>query len=142
MGEIALLRAFTPGAAGIWVLVGIAVITAIKGWPKLKELQLASDGSLRGDLMGRIASLETRISDLEKMLANEQAKHAGEIQVLRHQLTNETSSLDALLTLLEVNPEKVVQSVTLIKEQRSRNKAAISLEKGAMAGAFMDKGNL
>lgn len=134
MPELIAIRGMTPGAYGIWVLVMLAVITAIKGWPKLKEMQLGADGSLRTDLMARISQLETQLTRVEADQAAERDRHAAEMQVLRHRLNNETHSLDALLLLLETNPERTIESVTKIKEMRAAQRQQIALEQGAMAG--------
>lgn len=134
MGDLAILRSFTPGAAGIWVLVAMAVITLIKGWPKLKELQLASDGSLRVDLMGRITALEAEIIELRKALDAKEQQHEAELRIMRHRLNNETHSLDALLLLLEAAPDKLIDNVARIKEMRVNKEHTIALERGATMG--------
>jgi hypothetical protein len=134
MTELAMLKGFTPGAAGIWVLVALAVITAIKGWPKLREIQTGADGSLRTDLMARIGRLEADLQKVSEEQAQERARHAAEIQVLRHRLNNETASLDALLLMLKLDPDKVMESVDAITEMRARKAQQIALEQGAIAG--------
>lgn len=117
------------------VAVGIAAL--IKAYSVLRKVELDAGGSMRGDLLARITLLESRIGDLESQLNREQARHAGEIQVLRHELGNESASLDAFILLAEANPDKVLQALPRIKEMRERRKIRIATEKGAMAGANM-----
>jgi polyhydroxyalkanoate synthesis regulator phasin len=47
---------------GVWALVGLAVVTLIKGWPALRKLSIEAEGSLRKDLLERIDSLEKEVS--------------------------------------------------------------------------------
>ena len=124
-------------ALGGFAAVAGIFIALIRTLAPRDRIKMEADGSLRGDLLGRITTLESRVVDLEKMLSQEQANHAAQMQVMRHQLANETASLDSLLDLLEINPNKVLESVTMIKERRARNKLALATEKGAQAGARM-----
>ncbi len=134
MIELAVLKSMTPGAYGIWVLVILAVLTAIKAWPRLKEMQLGADGSLRTDLLARISQLETQVGAMETAQTEERERHQAEMQILRHRLNNETASLDALLLLLETNPDRTIESIAKIKELRAVKAQQIALEQGAMAG--------
>lgn len=55
MMEWAFIKEMTPGGAGIWVLVFMAFVQWLKGWPVLKKIQVEADGSLRTDLMKLLA---------------------------------------------------------------------------------------
>lgn len=117
----------------------LAVIAAIKVWPQLRQMQIESDSSLRGVLMGRVNELETRVADLERLLAKEQASHAVEISDLQHDLRNETACLDAFLLLAEANPDNVLEHIPRIKEMRERHKQRVALKVGAREGQLMQE---
>jgi len=53
-----LLSQVTPGAIGIWSLLGVVVVALIRAWPVLQKIRSESDAGLRGDLLKRIADLE------------------------------------------------------------------------------------
>ncbi len=116
-------------------LFALAVVTAIKAWPQLQQIWNEGSASLRQDLMKRVTELEARVKELEILLAREQAQHAGESQILRHQFANEAAALDAFILLAEANPDRVVEQIPKIKEMREIGRQRIALEKGAMAGA-------
>lgn len=80
MGELQILKAFTPGAAGIWLLVAMCAMTLIKGWPALKRIGLEADASLRADLL-------ERIGDLEAALAQERRDCDRQIEELRKEVS-------------------------------------------------------
>lgn len=145
MTELAVIKGMTPGAYGIFAILAVLVLTLIKIWPKLKEMQIGADSSLRAELMARITQLETQLTRVETDQAAEREshsnqmrlmaeRHAAEMQILRHRLNNETHSLDALLLLLETNPERTIESVGRIKEMRVAQAQQIALEQGAAAG--------
>jgi hypothetical protein len=113
----------------------LAVVTAIKAWPRLRELQIEGDASLRTSLLARVSELEARVKDLEKLLGLREAKHAAESQVLRHRLANEEAALDACILLAEANPDRIIELLPKIKEMREAGRQRIALEKGAIAGA-------
>ncbi|HEY8593322.1 MAG TPA: hypothetical protein VIL42_10735 [Sphingomicrobium sp.] len=62
MNEFDVAAKFLPLAPGlgVWSLVFLAIITLIKGWPALTKLKNESDGSLRQDLLKRVAELESQ----------------------------------------------------------------------------------
>jgi len=144
LAQTALASGFTPGAYGIWLLVLLAFGMVIKAWPMLRKSQLEADGSLRADLLNRIAKLEQHVADLEMQMHKEREAHAvemaaeraarnAEVQLMRHRLNNETMTFDALLMLLEAAPEKVGENIVRIKEMRAQRAHEIAVEKGAMA---------
>jgi hypothetical protein len=85
------------GGVGGWALAIALVGTFIKVWPKLKELQIGSDGSLRHDLLQEIARLRADIVTARAEAAAERVvcdakmaamelKHSAEIQGLKSQM--------------------------------------------------------
>lgn len=81
------LGEFAPllGNASGWVLVVIALVTLIKIWPRLKELQLESDNSLRNDLLKRVASLEAELKTERESCALQLAAMQLQIDGMRRQ---------------------------------------------------------
>ena len=146
-GLLAAAPASVPWIATI-AAVGACIATLIKAWSVLRKVELDAAGSrrvvehgaesqMRAELLERIAALEARITHLEGVVA----KKDGEIQVLRHDLANESASLDAFILLAESDPGKVLSALPKVKEMRQAKKMRIAAEKGAMAGAAMgDKG--
>ena len=85
------------GVISVWTLVGLAVLTLIKGWPALKKLQLEADGSLRHDLLERVGKLEGELK-IERDRCDEQMKelraiHTAEIAALRAEVATLTQQL-------------------------------------------------
>ncbi len=134
------------GSGMPWLLalgvIGGAIATLIKAWSVLRKVELdaagerfkvKSDGDnvMLTQALARIASLEARITDLEKNLGREQAQRG----VLEHQLAQESHSLDMLLMLARNDPDRIVELLPQIEEARDKGRQRIALEKGAMAGA-------
>lgn len=121
----------------------IALIVLIKSWPSIRQVELVADQSLRGDLLGRITALEAEIIAVRKAMDHERTRHeaeirtmterhSAEIRIMRHQLNNETASLDMLLAMLETAPNKVTESIGRIKEMRAQRRLEIAAEIGAL----------
>lgn len=95
--EWAFIKDMTPGGWGIWSLVAMAAITAIKGWPALKKIQVESDGSLRTDLMRLLA--DERVS-CAKALADMRLDYAKALSDMRTdyegRMTAQGRQIDAL----------------------------------------------
>jgi hypothetical protein len=66
----------TFGAAGVWSLLALMIVTVIKAWPVLNKVRAESDGALRADLM-------RMIHDLRKELTTERLKCDSDIAALR-----------------------------------------------------------
>lgn len=122
---------WVPALGGL--IMGLAAL--LKAYSVIRKVELDAGGSMRGDLLARINVLEAKISELEASLARKEAQHSAELQVLRHDLGNESASLDAFIMLVEANPERVMEALPKIKDMRERRKLRIATEKGAMAGA-------
>jgi len=115
----------------------LAVVAAIKVWPRLKQLQMEGDASMRTELMERIRTLEARVAFLEKMNSQKDASHAAREQFLRHALANEEAALDSALSMLRVSPDRIEAIIEEVTSMREAGRQRISLEKGAAAGAVV-----
>ncbi len=103
--------------------------------PQVNEIAKNREAGLVAVLTGRVAALEARITQLERLLSGEQSRHAGVEMILRHEVANETQTTDAVLMWAEGAPEKLQEMIPLIKAAREERARRIALEKGAMAGA-------
>ncbi len=135
-GLLNIVPAGMPWAAAI-IAIGACLAMLLKAWSVLRKVELDGGGAMRGDLMARIGHLETRIADLEKLLSQEQARHAAEMEDVRHELSNETASLDAFILLAEANPARVLEQLPKIKEMRARHKERVAMRRGIREGAVI-----
>lgn len=132
----------TSGAsisAGVWTLVGTVVsacavvaIAIIKQWGPWK---LAATTEREGDfnrLRSEIDELRSECKSLRKALDSERRHHEAERSVDRHRLNNITQCFDALVLLLETNPERAQEALVKVKEMRSAQMQAEAVEKTAI----------
>lgn len=110
----------TPATIGVWGLIAGIVIWWIRGEPDRRRARTEQDSSLRTDLLSRLKMLEHEVKLLTAKSEADREHHEAEMRIMRHKLGNETTSLDALLMLLETNPDKVGDAVFRIKEMRKR----------------------
>lgn len=130
----------TAGVAGIWTLVLIALIYAIRTWPQIMQRRNEADGSLRADLLERISRQDAKIEAQDVLIAKERddclrqlARLEAQIQIIRHARNNADARFQALLMLLKRNPEDVAGAIRLIEEMVANQERAIATEKGAMS---------
>jgi hypothetical protein len=110
---------------GFWiVLVGFlgAVVRQIVPFKKQ-----ANDAEVRL----RDALIE-RVSRLEVRLDRQQIRHDAEKRLLTHKLRNMTANFDAMLLMLEMNPDRGPEIVVAIKDQRARQMVAEAQESAAI----------
>jgi hypothetical protein len=81
------------------------------------------------------ADLLHRVEKLERTLDRERLRHNAERALDRHRLNNVTQCFDALLLLIEMNPEKATEVVGKIKEMRARQILAEAEEKAIIRAA-------
>jgi len=134
----------TAGVAGIWVLVAAVIVVAIKAWPLLRKMQLEADGSLRTDLLARIAALETanekdraaceeRIERSEARYEEALREMKEEIKWLRHERNNMRAGFNAMLSMLKRPGADVPTIIAAVEEMVTRGDEVIAVEKAAMA---------
>ena len=83
------------GGIGGWALAIALVGTLFKVWPKLKELQIGSDGSLRKDLLDEIVRLRNEV-----MLSR--AETAAERLRAQEETARERLQCDAKIAAIEL----------------------------------------
>jgi outer membrane murein-binding lipoprotein Lpp len=126
--------------AGPWVAIAVVISVLLRAWQPFHKMKLDREQSEVGRLTARVETLEAHIERLESKIEEERQRHANAEQITRHRLNGETQSLDALLLLLETNPDKVTEAISRIRDMRAKAALEIAAEKGAAAGARAAKG--
>ena len=115
--------------AGVWIaaisLVGI-LIRQITPWRKQ-----ANDAAveLRNTLIARVEKLEAA-------LERQNRRHDAERALSNHQLRNITACFDAMLLMLEMNPDRGPEIVEKIKKMRADQMLAEAEEKAIIRAAM------
>ena len=86
MNEIGIFQSMLTGSWGIWTLVGLTVVTLIKGWPAIKKLQNEADGSMRHDFLIMIADLRLELEKEKERCMISDAALRSEINRLHGQI--------------------------------------------------------
>ena len=90
----------------------LALVAWIRTRPAMKLAQIQADGPL----WERIEKLEARIGDLE------------------HDLANETWNFDLFLAQAETNPDKILELIPRIREERRLHKERMVQKRGIREG--------
>jgi hypothetical protein len=121
--------------ATISTAFGGMIVALIRTWPTLKKIQSEEDNSLRATLLGRIETLEKRIDSMTTLGAAKEELHAAETSALRHRLNGESTSFDALIGLLEGNPNFPPETLKRIADNRARQLEQFNNEMNAITAA-------
>ena len=138
-----MLASFVPtstlGTIGVWglIVVGIGniLLALVKDRPALKRIQVEEDSSLRETLLGRVETLEKRIEAMTAQHAAKEELHAAELALVRHRMNNESASMDALVGMLEANPNIPPETIKRITDSRARAAEAFATEMNAITMA-------
>lgn len=114
-----------------------AIARFITVLPQLRQSQLLADGALRADLLHRIEQLEEEVRTLRKALDQARIAHAGETLDLQHDLANEIANLDALIMLIQADPEKAQHHVDKILHLREKHRDRMAIKRGAREAAII-----
>lgn len=117
-----------------WAAAGIAFLTLLgvlaRQFVPWKKQEDESEAGFRADLMRRIRKLER---DIE----SERAIHKAEQSLDRHMLGNITACFDAMLMLVEMNPDRAPEIVAKVKEMRAGQMKAEAEEKAIIRAAVI-----
>lgn len=135
-----------PALAGSAFLLGL--VAFIRVLPQLRRVQMENDAGLRGDLLARIAALETanerdreaceeRVARVEERaeirLAAVEARLEGEVQILRHERNNVRQAINMLFSRIKrLNYPELQEIVAEVEEMLSRGDEVIAVEKAAL----------
>ena len=131
------------GTVGFGSIIALAIVTFLRSRPEIIKIRTEGEAGIRDDLRERLRIIEERADKLQERmdemreahkreLEAVRKQHAAEMQVMRHRLNNETQALDTLLMLIRTNPNKLQENISLIEEQRAKQRQEIAAEKGAM----------
>jgi hypothetical protein len=112
-------------------LLGIIVRQVIP-W---RRADAEAEAAFRGELLARENALTARVTKLEHTLNRERLRHNAERGLDRHRLNNITQCFDAILMMLEMNPDRSQEIVKKIKEMRATQMVAEAEEKAAIRAA-------
>ena len=111
-----------------WALTVAVVSAIIKGWPAIRDAATRARTAIGDRRLSRIEKLEAKIE-------HQSVSHEAEVKILRHQLANVNSCLDAILLLIEAAPERASEHVARIREMRAEQTRAEVAEKTAIQSA-------
>lgn len=76
-----------------------------------------------------------RLARMEKLMVRQQLRHNAERALDRHRINNLTQCFDAVVLLIETNPEKSPEIIARVKEMRATMLLAEAEEKAAIQAA-------
>lgn len=130
----------TGGAivAAVLALAGV-VLRQIGPWRK----QITdTEERLRTELMAELQSerdarhdADSRIERMERRIERQQIRHNAERALDRHRLNNIVQCFDAMILLIEMNPDRAPEIVSKIKEMRATQVLAETEEKAIIRAA-------
>jgi len=141
------LAGINPWLAAL-AIVAFAVVLAIK---HLAPHRIAANGAQSAfidDLVKRVEKLEADNATLSEKLAQQamtseqslnemRRSHDNEMRIMRHRLNNERHSLDLVLELAELSPEKLASIIVRVKAARTQRDAEITTEALALGGGIL-----
>lgn len=122
------VRAATSGAPW-WAVATIAFVSTLLGamvrqWPNLRKLNNEREANLLSERAAEMDAMRKSIAKLE-----------AERAVDRHRINNLTQCLDALLMMIELDPDKAKEAAARVKAMRADQIKAEAAEKGAVHAA-------
>ena len=133
--EIAsILKDFTPGAAGIWVLVVWALVNSLKEWRETRKLSLEDRIARRDGYAKQVESLSAENRDLRHDLADLERRYGeyrdlchSETDQLREQVRSLQDELAGIKRTIAAGAQAefdVIPSTILPKAMKARREAA------------------
>lgn len=81
------------------------------------------------------ADLTNRVGKLERIIGRERIRHNAERALDRHKLNNIIQCFDAVVLLIETNPDKAPEIIVKVKELRATQMVAEAEEKATIRAA-------
>jgi hypothetical protein len=103
------------------LLIGGVLVAIVKSRPALKKLANEREANLLAERAAEMEAMRKRMAKLE-----------AERAVDRHKLNNVTQCLDALIMMIEMDPEKAKEAATRVKAMRESQMKTEALEKAAV----------
>lgn len=111
-----------------WVLTATILGTIMHSWPAIRDATTRAKTALGDRRLSRIEKLEARLDE-------QRVSYEAEVKILRHQVNNLNSCLDAILLLIEAAPERAQEHVARIRKMRAEQNRAETAEKAAFTTA-------
>lgn len=119
---------------GVWTaaigFLGL-LVRQIVPWKKVTS---DADANLRDALIARVERLEQK-------LERQEARHVAETALGNHKLRNIQAAFDAMLLMLEMNPDRGPEIVAKIKEMRAAQMLAEAKEAAVIRAAAISAGD-
>jgi len=110
------------------LIIGGLGVAFIRTLPTLKKLSHAREANLLEERAEEMESMRTRLAKLE-----------AERMVDRHKLNNVTQCLEALLLMIELDPERAKEAAAKVKAMRADQQVAEAAESGAIHAAAINE---
>jgi hypothetical protein len=120
-------------------VIGIGIALWIRGMPDRgrvrnegDQISVAAEQAFRAELLEREIAQTKRVGTLERTITRERRIYDAYRGLDRHRLNNITQCFDAMLMLLEMNPDRAAEIVQKIKEMRATQLLAEAKEQGSI----------
>lgn len=123
---IAWFKEITPGGVGIWTIVLGVITVIIRQGPINRKLTQEREGNLLRERALEMKRMRARIAQLEL-----------EQRADRHTIQNLEACLDALMLMIEVNPERAAAAVEKVRAMRAEAKQQRATEKAGIASGVI-----
>jgi len=120
------LKEITPGGVGIWTGVITLFTILIRQGPINRKLTQEREGNLLRERALEMKRMRARIAQLEL-----------EQRADRHTIQNLEACLDALMLMIEVNPERAAAAVDKVRAMRAEARQARATEKAGIASGVI-----
>lgn len=117
--------------AGVWIAVLGVVGVLARQFVSWRKQASVSEAHLRETLIVRVEKLEAKID-------RQQIRYEAELALGNHKFRNVTACFDAMLMMLEMNPDRVPEIVAKIKEMRSSQMIAEAQEKAIIRATSIE----
>lgn len=119
------------------ILVGGVLVALVRARPALKKIAADREANLLTERAEEMEAMRIRLSTLETKLEEKDRQHEAERRVDRHRINNLGQCLDALLLLIEQDPQKATEAAIKIRKMRNEQLARESEERAIVLAAVV-----
>lgn len=117
------------------LLLGGVVVAIVKSWPALRKIHADREANLLNERAEEMAGMRDRIDRLEATLAQKDKQHEAERASDRHRINNLSQCLDALLMLIEQDPQRAAEAAAKVREMRGEQLQRENAERATIRAA-------
>lgn len=121
-------------------LIGGVLGSFIKSRPALKKIDAEREANLLRERAKDMEEMRQRIERLEAQLEQKDKQHDAERAIDRHRINNLSQCLDALLLLIEQDPNKAAEAAAKIRAMRAEQLEREAKEKATIRAAVIAGG--